>query len=296
MRTLTVFTCTYNRADTLSRTYESLCNQTCLDFTWLVIDDGSEDESRQLVEEWIENKKRFDIRYVYKKNEGLPSGYNRAIELIETELCVGIDSDDAMPEDAVEKIISCWKKYGSDKYAGIVALDYYFDGKKPLGGFLPNIKKIHLKDLIVGKHRHNGDKKCVHRTDLLKSVAPMPIYEGEKGSNPAYLFHIIDKTHPMLILNECICLVEYQKGGMSDSIYHQYKNSPRSFILVRKLYMEIEEMPFSYLFKQAIHYVSSSIFIGDYKFLRNSPKKMLTFFAIPFGGILNLFIRYKTRG
>ena len=50
MKTLTVFTPTYNRKHTLPRTYESLCRQTCSDFEWLVIDDGSSDGTR----EWIE--------------------------------------------------------------------------------------------------------------------------------------------------------------------------------------------------------------------------------------------------
>ena len=200
-----------------------------------------------------------------------------------------------MPFDGVEKIVKFWKKNGGIRYAGMIGLDYFFGGNEPIGGFLPDLKEIHLKSLVAGKYKHNGDTKQVHRTELLRKVAPMPIYEGEKGSNPAYLFHKIDQEYPLLILNECLCFVEYQDGGMSNSIYHQYRNSPRSFGLVRRLYLEMEGMPFTFTFRQAIHYVSSSIFIGDFGFLRSSPKRTLTFFSIPFGVLLNLLVRYKTR-
>lgn len=101
MKTLTVFTPTYNRAHTLGRTYESLLRQTDQDFEWLVIDDGSTDNTRRLVQGWIAEDK-IPIRYIHKENGGLYTGYNTAYANIETELCVCIDSDDYMPDDAVE--------------------------------------------------------------------------------------------------------------------------------------------------------------------------------------------------
>ena len=103
MTTLTVFTPTYNRAHTLPRLYNSLCNQTCRDFEWLVIDDGSTDDSKDLVLRW-KKEAVIPIQYIYKENGGLYTGYNTAYLNIETELNVCIDSDDAMPKDAVEKI------------------------------------------------------------------------------------------------------------------------------------------------------------------------------------------------
>ena len=101
MKTLTVFTPTYNRAHTLKRLYESLCTQTCDDFEWLVIDDGSTDFTKELIDGFI-RQNRLPIRYIYKENGGLHTGYNTAYDNITTELNVCIDSDDFMPEDAVE--------------------------------------------------------------------------------------------------------------------------------------------------------------------------------------------------
>ena len=119
---LTVFTPTYNRAYTLHLCYESLKRQTCKDFIWLIIDDGSTDDTKELVDSWIlENK--VEIRYYYQENQGMHGAHNTAYEKIDTELNVCIDSDDYMPDDAVEKIVSFWKLHGSHKVSGIVGLD-----------------------------------------------------------------------------------------------------------------------------------------------------------------------------
>ena len=104
MKTLTVFTPAFNRAHTLVRTYESLCRQTCQDFCWLVVDDGSTDNTRQLVEGWIEEG-RIPVRYIYKENGGLHTAYNTAYANIDTELNMCVDSDDFLPDDAVDLIL-----------------------------------------------------------------------------------------------------------------------------------------------------------------------------------------------
>ena len=83
---LTVFTPAYNRAHTLPRTYESLCNQKCKDFCWLIIDDGSTDDTEQLVKGWMEKDNGFEIQYIYKENGGMHTAHNTAYENITTEL------------------------------------------------------------------------------------------------------------------------------------------------------------------------------------------------------------------
>ena len=120
--TLTVFTPTFNRAYTLHLCYESLKRQTCKDFIWLIIDDGSSDNTRELVNGWI-RENTLPIRYYYQQNKGMHGAHNTAYKLIETELNVCIDSDDYMPDDGVEKIITFWKLYGSESVSGIIGLD-----------------------------------------------------------------------------------------------------------------------------------------------------------------------------
>ena len=104
---LTVFTPTYNRAFCLGNCYESLKKQTCNEFKWLIIDDGSSDGTEQLAHSWIEEG-IVDIHYVYQENQGMHGAHNTAYQLIDSELNVCIDSDDYMPVDAVEKIITFW--------------------------------------------------------------------------------------------------------------------------------------------------------------------------------------------
>ena len=118
---ITVFTPSYNRAELLPRLYQSLKNQTSKNFLWLVIDDGSTDNTKAVVRNWIDSEKDFEIQYIYKENGGLHTAYNEAIAHLETELAVCIDSDDYMPNDAIAIITEFWQKNGSEQYGGIVA-------------------------------------------------------------------------------------------------------------------------------------------------------------------------------
>ena len=83
---LTVFTPAYNRAHTLHRCYESLCRQKCKQFKWLIIDDGSSDNTKELVESWLKEDSGFEIIYHYKENGGMHTAHNAAYQLIDTEL------------------------------------------------------------------------------------------------------------------------------------------------------------------------------------------------------------------
>ena len=114
---LTVFTPAYNRADLLVRCYESMKRQTEQRFVWMIIDDGSTDHTKELVQSWKKEGQGFKLEYYYKENGGLHTAYNEAIAHIETPLCVCIDSDDYMPDDAVEKILKFWNENGSEKYS-----------------------------------------------------------------------------------------------------------------------------------------------------------------------------------
>ena len=132
MAILTVFTPAYNRAHTLSRTYQSLKEQNCKDFVWLIVDDGSTDNTAEIVKKWQDEESGFDIQYVYKENGGMHTAHNTAYENIHTELNVCIDSDDMMAKDGVEKILTAWEKVRNKGYAGLIALDADFEGYTPL--------------------------------------------------------------------------------------------------------------------------------------------------------------------
>lgn len=293
---LTVFTPAYNRAELLSRCYESMKRQTNKNFIWMVIDDGSTDNTRLLVNEWIKETKEFSVEYYYKENGGLHTAYNEAIKHIKTKLCVCIDSDDFMPDDAVEKILSFWEESGSDEYAGIVGLDYYLDGNV-VGDPLPNQKSVNLIDLLTGKYSiHNGDRTNVVRTELYKKFSPMKVYPGEKNFNPHYMHLQISQEYDFLVLNENLRFVEYQTDGMSNSILKQYKNSPNSFAEIRKLYLSFPETSWKFKMRHSIHLVSSCILAGRFSsVMKESPCLGITLLAIPFGCLLALYINIKTK-
>lgn len=293
---LTVFTPAYNRADLLPRCFESMKRQTNQNFIWMIIDDGSTDNTRQLVEGWLAQPLNFPIEYYYKENGGLHTTYNEAISHINTELCVCIDSDDFMPDDAVEKILSFWEANGSDRVAGIVGLDFDLEGNV-IGDPLPERATVNLIDLLIGKYDlNNGDRTNVVRTELYKKYAPMKVFPGEKNFNPHYLHLQISMEYDFLVLNENLRFVEYQPGGMSDSMYRQYRNSPKSFAEIRKLYLSFPNASLWFRLRQCIHYVSSSIIGKNRSFLKESPAMLLTVLAMPFGAALAALIYFKTKG
>ncbi len=289
---LTVFTPAYNRAHTIGRTYDGMTRQTCKDFIWLIVDDGSEDNTAQLVKQWQQVDNGFEIRYIYKENGGMHTAHNVAYENIDTPLNVCIDSDDYLTDDAVEKILSFWEKHGSEEYAGIIALDINIADNSVVGKELPNQKSTTLYDYYLNGGA--GDKKLVYRTDIINSTPPYPEFEGERYVGLVYKYHLIDKTHRMLIMNEPLCVVEYQADGSTNNMFRQYVRNPNGFAFLRKSEMVLAPSA-KRRFIECIHYVSSSILAKNSRFIKESPKKLLTVLAIPFGTVLYAYIKYKTK-
>ena len=291
MATLTVFTPTYNRAYILNQCYESLVRQSCKDFIWLIIDDGSTDNTKELVEEWMKNDNKFEIRYHYKKNGGMHTGHNAAYELIDTELNVCIDSDDFMPDNAVELIVNFWNKYGSDKYSGIVALDIYKNGEV-IGCKLPDKKSTTLSGFY--DNGGQGDKKLIYRTEVINKYPSYPEFKGEKFVPLDYKYLLADQDYELLIMNEAVCVVEYMEDGSSKNMFRQYYKNPRGFSFMRKVHM-VYDKKFINKFKNCIHYVSSSFISKNKEFISESPNKLMTIFSIPFGAILYLLIKHNNK-
>lgn len=292
---LTIFTPTYNRAHTLQRLYESLLHQTCMDFEWLVIDDGSTDKTPELISSFIEENK-IPIRYIRKENGGLYTGYNIAYTNISTELNVCVDSDDYMPEKAVEIIRKTWRERGSNRYAGITGLDFYAHSDKPIGGFFPeNLKEAYLLDLYI-KGIHRGDSKQVMRTDIMKAIPPMKGFQGEKNFNPIYLLLQAGDILPMILINENLCFVDYQDhDSMSKSIWRQYADSPRSFAKLRALEMSLKRSNFLNNLRLSVHYDAVCFISKEERWLSNTPKPLLAIAMAPAGWVLSLIIKKKVR-
>jgi glycosyltransferase involved in cell wall biosynthesis len=293
MATLTVFTPLYNRINTLKRTYESLKRQTSKDFVWLIIDDGSTDNPYEIIKEWIKINNGFEIKYVYKENGGMHTAHNTAYENIDTELNVCVDSDDYMPDNAVQLIIDCWNKNKNKGYAGIIALDFADSTKKVIGKELPTDKE---STTLMGYYNNGGfgDKKLIYRTDIIKATPPYPVFDNEKYVALAYKYHLIDEKYELKILNECVCIVDYQMDGSSTNMYRQYVRNPKGFAFWRKEQMK-HSINIKQKFKACIHYVSSSLIAKNKHFVKESPEKFLTVLSIPIGYILKVIVMKKSK-
>lgn len=289
LATLTIFTPAYNRAHLLPRLYESLCRQSCHDFCWLIIDDGSTDNTRELVQGWI-SEQRLPIRYEYKPNGGMHTAHNLAYRLIDTELNTCIDSDDYMPDDAVEKILHFWREKGSDGVSGIVGLDATVDGRIIGTPFAESGERLTLTDFY-----HNGgkgDKKLVYRTSVMQALPEYPEFAGEKYVGLGYKYMLADLQMPLLTLNEPLVVVEYQPDGSSNTMWKQYGRNPQGFAFLRRETIKFHPY-FKERFKAAIHHISSCIFLHKNP-LADSPRPLLSLAALPLGLALHLIILKKT--
>lgn len=283
---ITVFTPAYNRAHTLPRTLESLIKQENKNFKWLIVDDGSTDNTKELVESWLQENYGFEIKYVYKENGGMHTAHNTAYEHIDTELNVCIDSDDCLAEDAINKILSKWDSVKEKGYAGLIGLDYTLDNKI-IGKDLGDLTETTLNEYYA--NGGYGDKKLVYRTDIIKKYPKYPVFENERYVALGYVYKLIDQDYKLAVLNECLCNVEYQEDGSSATMWKQYLRNPKGFQFWRKVCMTYPESN-KRLVMDTIHYVSSSLLAKDKTFISDSPRKGLTVLCLIPGWVLSKMV------
>ncbi len=289
---LTIFTPAYNRAHTLPRTYESLCRQSCKDFIWLVVDDGSTDNTAELVQGWQNQDCGFEIQYIYKSNGGMHTAHNTAYANIHTELNTCIDSDDMLADGAVEKILNKWDAVRDKGYAGLVGLDADFAGAV-IGKHFPDGM---VETTLSGYYAQggSGDKKQVYRTDVINAYPQYPVFEGEKYVSLAYKYRLIDQDYKLAVLDDILCNVEYQPDGSSNTMWRQYLTNPQGFAFWRKVCMQHPTSK-KRMVMDCIHYCSSSQIAGSKHYVKESPRKLLTVLCIPAGWALSAYIRRKAK-
>lgn len=177
--TLTILTPTYHRANMLPYLYNSLLTQTSRDFEWLIVDDGSTDDTETIVQQWIADN-AMAVRYLYKKNGGKHTALNAGIQTICSELTFIVDSDDCVTDDAVESILKIHKKYRSqNNICGYAFLRAFPDGKVNGKKFDVNEKIGSYIDVRVNGDDTGADKAEVFKTHCLKEF-PFPEYPNEK--------------------------------------------------------------------------------------------------------------------
>lgn len=167
----TVFTPTYNRSKTIIRVYESLRKQTLADFEWLIVDDGSNDGTSTLVQQW-QKEAQFPIRYVWQKNGHKKKAFNHGVKIAAGELFLCADSDDTFPPNALEKFAHYWHaipKNEQQLFVGVCGLCQDENGKV-VGDIFPGDWGVD-SDAIQIRHRFGvrGEKWGFSRTDVLRA-------------------------------------------------------------------------------------------------------------------------------
>ncbi len=293
---ITVFTPAYNRRNCIHHCYESLQKQSSHNFVWLVVDDGSTDHTDELIKKWQAEETRFPIIYTRKENGGLYTTYNTAVAMADTELIMCIDSDDWMPLDAIEKIEKTWVQIRDKGYVGIMGIDRYENGDCVGDPFPEHVTEMYLYEKLT-KYKIPGDKKMIHRTDLMKKVAPMQVFPGEKDFNPSYMMYQLDQFGKLYVTNDCFCIVDYQPDGMSSNFYLQLRRSPRSYMETRKLYLRFPETSVSFKLRHSIHYMSSCMLAKRFRSgWKESVFPGLSLLATVPACLLTMLVLFKTRG
>lgn len=214
---VTIFTPTYNRRNEIMALYNSLKQQTCKKFEWLVVDDGSNDNTSGLFEELVEKTQEFSIRYYYKENGGKHRAINHGLDRANGRLFFIVDSDDYLTNDAIEIILTEELKIRNDimKLAGL--------------GF----NKGENKDEVVGasftgdsiiasaieRQRYNikGDKAEVYYTEILKQYK-FPEFEGENFLTESVVWYkIADDGYKIKWINRIIYICKYLEDGLTNN-------------------------------------------------------------------------------
>lgn len=227
---ITIFTPTYNRAYRLPNLYKSLQEQTCKDFEWLVVDDGSTDNTNKLFEQWQAEENTFSIRYFKQPNGGKHAAINHGVLETKSELFFIVDSDDELTADAIALIKQRYQKVrDDDTVAGIIGMRIYPDGKR-IGGEASFEDTICTRNDFRYKKKINGDLAEVYKTDILRQY-PFPIVEGEKFCPESVVWQKIAKKYKLLFFNKGIYVCEYLTDGLTHHVDQIRIKSPHLAVI-----------------------------------------------------------------
>ncbi len=231
---ITVFTPTYNRAYVIEKLYRSLRAQSYTNFEWLVVDDGSTDETALLFSDWMQRDNRFLIRYYKKENGGKHRAVNHGLELAEGEIFFVVDSDDSLTPDALYKINQWFSELPKDRsVSGITANKGYSADKTPNNLFDgPYLDKPLLAMNTYVEHGKlvlSGERAMAFYTDVHRKYA-YPEFGGENFVTEAVVYNRMSKDgHKMRFFNDIIWIYEYLEDGLTRSGSKLFINNPRGY-------------------------------------------------------------------
>jgi glycosyltransferase involved in cell wall biosynthesis len=234
--------------------------QTYKNFEWLIVDDGSTDDTKELVKRF-QKESWFPIRYIYKKNGGKHRAINLGVQNAKGEYFAIIDSDDWCVEIALERIYFHWSqiKNGSEEYnlySSVVSLVQTED-KKVIGNYFP--EKVFDSNLIdfQFKYKIGGDKWVIVKRDIMKQY-PFKEFADEKYIAETSVWHQIGNKYRTRFINEKLLIVEYQKGGLSDISSRLRKENPLGAIYTYTEQIKLD-IPVIYKLKSLINCIRFAV-------------------------------------
>lgn len=289
---LTVFTATYNRGHLIGRLYDSLMEQSCFDFEWLVIDDGSQDNTYQLFEQWLANDNPFPIRYYRQENQGLIRTLNRGVELANGEYLAKIDSDDYVVDSFAENMLDWLSKIQDEPLVYAVSGIRIRPNGVPLKGSWPILPKdapyIDATDLERSKYNLDADMCEAWRTEILRQH-PFPVWPGEKFAPEQIVFHQIAldgykiRWYPVAM---SVC--EYQEGGLTLGASKLERENPMGYAMMYNQMLNRTDLSSARKIKCAMNCVALSFVGHNPQYIFKSNQKCFTALALLPGMLLAL--------
>lgn len=233
---ITVFTPTYNRGYIIENLYNSLKRQKFYDFEWLVVDDGSVDNTQQLFNKWIKEDNKFNIRYYKTANGGKHRAINYGLDLAKGKLFFIVDSDDYLTDDALQKVNEWENKLDKNKkFAGIVGNLGYEEGKTINNPFEEEYLDLDLLQRYTyeekGKKVLDGERAYIFYTDIHR-LYKYPEFEGEKFMTEAVVWNrMAHDGYLVRYYNDIIWIFEYLEDGLTKAGNKLFLENPRGYVL-----------------------------------------------------------------
>ncbi|PHO07907.1 hypothetical protein BFT35_04005 [Thermoanaerobacterium thermosaccharolyticum] len=282
--TFTVFTPTYNRAHTIGRVYTSLQKQTYQNFEWLVVDDGSTDNTKTLIDQW-KKEASFSIRYFYQNNSGKHVAINKGVKEARGKFFLILDSDDYCVPETLEKFYYYWNSIPEnerDKFSGVSVLCMDAKGKIVGNKFPKDICDLTSFELQT-KYGLVGEKWGFHRTEVLREF-PFPEISGEKFIPEGIVWNRIELKYKIRHVNEKLRIYEYLPDGLSASSIRIRAQNPLG---TRLYYQEFIKLPIPLLWKlrNLINYIRFSLHahITINKIILESGYRYISVIFLPIG-------------
>ncbi|MDY5180303.1 glycosyltransferase family 2 protein [Butyribacter sp.] len=275
---VTVLTPTFNRGGLLNNLYQSLQKQTTKDFEWLLVDDGSTDDTKNIAEE-MKKKAKFPMQYIYKKNGGKHTALNVGVKYITSELTFIVDSDDTLEPDAIELIFQYHKKYGDRRdLCGYSFLRKFPDGKINGKLFEPDEKVGTYIECRINADDTKADKAEVFYTRCLKEF-PFPEYKNEKFLGEDLVWIRMALKYQMIHINRAIYVGNYLEEGLTKNRRKNNIRSPYGCMERAKEFMR-PELKLRYRLKGAVQYLVYGKLAGEKQLIAKAPNKGLAVCAV----------------